>query len=92
LDEVENALKAKVEIAGFSKVLKVKKKAYFDAFLLLTLSGTVTNKLFTLVSIKIADHGEASSARRSFVSKIKIRDMLTRSFAWRLKLRFAQPF
>jgi hypothetical protein len=39
LDEVENALKAKVEIGGFSKVLKVKKKTYFDAFLLLPFRG-----------------------------------------------------
>jgi hypothetical protein len=29
LDELENALKAKVEIGGFSKVLKVKKKSLF---------------------------------------------------------------
>ena len=40
----------------------------------------------------MAERSEAKSAKRSFTSKIKIRDILTRSFASRLYLCFVQPF
>ena len=40
----------------------------------------------------MAERSEAKSAKRSFASKIKIRDILTRSFASRFQLRFAQLF
>jgi len=58
----------------------------------LTLSGKMTNKLFSWISLKIAERSEAKSAKRSFASKIKIWNVLTRSFASRFLLRFAQPF
>jgi hypothetical protein len=40
----------------------------------------------------MAERGEAKSAKRSFASKIKILEILTRSFASRFLLRYAQPF
>jgi len=56
------------------------------------IAGKMTKKLTTLISIKRAERSEAKSAKRSFASKIKIRDILTRSFASRFLLRFAQLF
>ena len=41
----------------------------------------MANKLFNLNSLNMAERSEAKSAKRSFASKIKIRDILTRSFA-----------
>ena len=40
----------------------------------------------------MAERSEAKSVKRSFASKIKVQNILTRSFASRFKLRFAQPF
>jgi len=40
----------------------------------------------------MAERSEAKNAKRSFASKVKIRKILTRSFASRYLLRFAQPF
>jgi len=40
----------------------------------------------------MAERSEAKSAKRSFVSKIEILDILTRSFASPFYLRYAQPF
>ncbi len=40
----------------------------------------------------MAERSEAKNAKRSFASKIKIRNILTRSVASRFLLRFAQPF
>ncbi len=45
-----------------------------------------------LYSLKMAVRIDAKNAKRSFATKIKIRDILTRSFASHFKLRFAQPF
>ena len=39
----------------------------------------------------MAERSESKSTKRSFASKIKIRDILTRSFASRFQLRYAQP-
>ena len=40
----------------------------------------------------MAERSEANSAKQSFASKYYIKIFLTRSFASRFKLRFAQPF
>ena len=40
----------------------------------------------------MAERSEAKSAKRSFSSKIKFRDILTRSLASRFSLRYAEPF
>jgi len=40
----------------------------------------------------MAERSEAKCAKRSFVSKIKILDILRGRIASRFKLRFAQPF
>jgi len=40
----------------------------------------------------MGERSEAKSANRSFASKMKIWDILTRSFASRFKLRYIQPF
>jgi len=41
--------------------------------------------------LKMAERSKAKCAKRSFASKIKISDILTRGFASRFLLRFAQP-
>jgi len=56
---------------------------------ILTHAGKITIFLSTKISLKVAERSEAINAKRSFASKIKI---LTRSFASRFWLRFAQPF
>ena len=52
---------------------QVKWSFYFQAWFLtgLTLVGKVTNKLFTLILIKMAERSEAKSAKRSFASKVE---------------------
>jgi hypothetical protein len=40
----------------------------------------------------MADRSEAKSAKQSFASKLKILDILTRSFASRFALCYAPPF
>jgi len=52
----------------------------------------MTNKLSAYFSIKMAERSEAKSAKRSFASKYLNFLFLTRSFASRFLLRFAQPF
>jgi len=52
----------------------------------------MTNKLFNYILLYMAERSEAKNAKRSFASKIKIWNILTRSFASRFLLRFAQQF
>ena len=47
----------------------------------LTFEGIMTNKLSFIFSLELAKRSEAESAKRSFASKIKIRNNLTRSLA-----------
>ena len=58
----------------------------------LTLAGTATNFLSTSISLKTAERSEVESAKRSFASKFINFYFMTRSFASRFQLRFAQPF
>ena len=52
---------------------------------------TLAGKVSILISVKWLKRSEAKSAKRSFALKIKIQNILTRSFASRFKLRYAQP-
>jgi serine/threonine protein kinase len=49
----------------------------------LTRAGKVTKKLSILFLLKMAERSETKCAKRSFASKIKIKDIFTRSFASR---------
>ena len=57
----------------------------------LTPAGKVTSKLSTSFSLKLTQRSEAKSAKRSFASKYLKFLFLTRSFASRFQLHFAQP-
>ena len=56
---------------------------YLKLLPILTLAGKATNKLSTLISLKMAERSVAKSAKQSFASKIKIKGVLTRNFASR---------
>jgi len=58
----------------------------------LTLAGKVTNLFSSSVSLKISERSEVKSAKRSFALKYSLFRFLTRSFASRFLLRYAQPF
>jgi hypothetical protein len=55
-----------------------------DKILKLTLAGKATNKLSTLIKLRVTERSEAKRAKRRFASKIKIQKILTQSFVLRV--------